>query len=60
MSMMNSIAAMGMSMAATQFQQNYSIAITKNVMQNQEQIAQGLLEMMPSDPTLGANIDTYA
>lgn len=62
MDMMNSIAATATSMSAAQFQQNYSLAVTKKAMDSQELAAQELLSMLPQQagPRLGTYIDTYA
>lgn len=60
MDMMNSIAAQSMSMSAAQFAQQYSISVAKKAMENQEQAAQQILEMLPPTPPMGQNIDVYA
>lgn len=59
MDMMNSIAAMGMSMQSAALAQNYSIAVTKKAMDMQEIAAQEMLEMLPDIPK-GQNIDFFA
>lgn len=59
--MMDSIAASAMSMSALQFQQSYSVALTKKAMDSQELAAQELLEMLPAPPAEpGTHIDVYA
>ncbi len=62
MGMMESIASASMSMSAAQTAQQYSISVTKKVMENQEMAAQGLLEMLPQQPQIpmGQFIDVYA
>ncbi len=60
MDMMNSIAAQAMSMKAAQFQQSYSIAVTKKAMDSQEMATQELLSMLPDAPAKGQYIDVYA
>ncbi len=54
MDMMNSIAAASMSMSAMQFQQSYSVSVTKKAMEGMEEQAQELLEMLPELPTVQA------
>lgn len=60
--MMEAIAGMSMSMSAAQFETNYSMAITKKVMDTEELAAQELLEMLPTQPAMpkGKYIDVYA
>lgn len=58
--MMNSIAAAAMDMNATQFSVEYSMAVTKKIMDTQEMAAQELMEMLPPPESLGQYIDTYA
>lgn len=61
--MMDSIASAAMDMSAAQFSAEYSIAVTKKVMDTQELAAQELLNMMPATPPITAKgelIDTYA
>lgn len=60
--MMESIAGMSMSMSAAQFATNYSMAVTKKVMDTEELAAQELLEMLPAQPAMpkGQYIDVYA
>ena len=62
MDMMNSIASASMSMSAAMFQQNYSIAVTKKMMDTQELAGQELVKMLEAVPTpaKGQYIDTYA
>lgn len=60
MSMMDSVAGMSMDLSAAQFSVNYSVAVTKKVMDTQELAAQELMEMLPAAPSLGTYIDTYA
>ncbi len=59
MDMMNSIAAMGMSMSAAQFQQQYSISVQKKAMDMEEMAVQEILQMMPDIPK-GQHIDFFA
>ncbi len=58
--MMDSIAAMAVGMSAAQLQQSVSLSVTKKAMDSTEMAAQALLEMLPSTPGLGENIDAYA
>ncbi|MCI8423645.1 MAG: putative motility protein [Lawsonibacter sp.] len=58
--MMESIASMAMSMNAAQFANQYAISVTKKMMDTQELAGQELLRMLPTDPSLGQHIDTYA
>ncbi len=62
--MMESIAGMSMSMSAAQFENAYSIAMTKKTMDMQELAGQELLEMLPQQPQItvpkGQYIDVYA
>ena len=58
--MMESIASMAMDMSAAQFTNQYSISVTKKMMDTQELAGQELLRMLPSAPGLGQYIDTYA
>lgn len=58
--MMESIASMAMDMSAAQFANQYSISVTKKMMDTQELAGQELLRMLPSAPGLGQYIDTYA
>lgn len=58
--MMDSIASMAMSLSQAQFSQEYSLAVTKKVMDTQEIAAQELLNMLPAVPTKGQYVDTYA
>lgn len=62
MSMMNGIAEMSMSMASAELMQQYSVSVTKKVMDTQEVMAQKMLEMLPQQtaPAKGMYIDTYA
>ncbi|MGI5962413.1 MAG: YjfB family protein [Lawsonibacter sp.] len=62
MGMMDQIAASAVSMASAQFQQNYSVAVTKKAMDSQELAMQELLRMLPQQPAVaqGNYIDTYA
>ena len=60
--MMESIASMAMGMSAASFATNYSLAVTKKMMDSQELAGQELakmLEAVPS-PAKGQYIDTYA
>lgn len=58
--MMDSIAAMSMSMSAASIAQDYSIGVAKKAMESTELAAQELLEMLPETPPMGQFIDTYA
>lgn len=60
--MMESIAGMAMDMSAASFSANYSIAVTKKMMDTQELAGQELLKMLPDIQSLpkGQYIDTYA
>ena len=59
--MMDSIANAAMSMSAAQFSVNYSIAVTKKIMDTQEMAAQELTKMLQgAAPAKGQYIDTYA
>ncbi len=60
MDLMSSIAAQSMEMKASEFQQNYSIAVTKKAMDAEEMAAKAILEMMPSAPAKGQYVDVYA
>lgn len=57
--MVMDIAAMSMNMSAAKVQQNVGIAMLKNSMEQQEAIAQNMVQMI-SPEGLGVNIDTYA
>ena len=60
--MMESIASMAMGMSAASFSTNYSIAVTKKMMDSQEMAAQELMKMLEAVPTppKGNYIDVYA
>lgn len=60
--MMESIAGMAMDMSAASFATNYSLSVTKKMMDTQELAAQELLNMLPDIQSLpkGQYIDTYA
>ena len=58
--MMDSIAAMSVGMSNAQLQQNVSISVTNKAMDSAELAAQEMLQMLPSTPGVGDNIDTYA
>lgn len=64
MDMMSSIAAGATSLSAAQFQQSYSLAVTKKAMDTQELQAQAVLEMLNQAPiqapAQGSYIDVYA
>lgn len=60
MEMMDSVARMAMEMNSTRFATEYSMAVTKKVMDNQEMAAQQMLQMLPPPPPKGSIIDTYA
>ena len=57
---MDSIARMAMDMSAASFATNYSMAVTKKMMDAQELAGQELLNMLPELPAKGDFIDTYA
>ena len=48
--MLESIAGAAMDMSAARFSVEYSMAVTKKVMDTQELAAQELLEMLPAAP----------
>ena len=60
--MMESIASMSMSMSAASFATNYSLAVTKKMMDTQELAGQELVKMLEAVPTpaKGQYIDTSA
>ncbi|MDE6589929.1 MAG: YjfB family protein [Oscillospiraceae bacterium] len=60
--MMESIAAMASSMSAASFATNYSMAITKKMMDTQEMAGQELVKMLEAvpSPAKGQYIDVYA
>lgn len=60
--MMESIAGMAMSMSAASFATNYSLSVTKKMMDSQELAGQELLKMLEAvpSPAKGQYIDTYA
>ena len=60
--MMESIASMSMSMSAASFATNYSLAVTKKMMDTQELAGQELVKMLEAVPTpaKGQYIDVYA
>lgn len=60
--MMESIAGMAMGMSAASFATNYSLAITKKMMDSQELAGQEIAKMLEAVPTpaKGQFIDTYA
>ena len=60
--MMESIAQMAMGMSAASFATNYSLAVTKKMMDAQEMAGQELLKMLEAVPTpaKGQYIDVYA
>lgn len=62
MDLMEGIAATATSLSAAQFQQSYSLAVSKKAMDTQEMAAQSMLEMLAQQPSpaKGAYIDTYA
>lgn len=57
--MVMDIAAMSMNMSAVKVQQNVGIAMLKNSMEQQEAIAQNMVQMI-SPEGLGVNLDTRA
>ena len=60
--MMESIASMAMGMSAASFATNYSLAVTKKMMDTQEMAGQEPLKMLDAVPTpaKGQYIDVYA
>ena len=58
--MLEAIACAAMDMSAALFAVEYSMAVTKKVMDTQELAAQELLEMLPAAPSMGQYIDVYA
>lgn len=58
--MLDAIASAAMEMSAAQFSVDYSMAMTKKVMDSQELAAQELLRMLPAPEGMGQYIDTYA
>ena len=60
--MMESIAQMAMGMSAASFATNYSLAVTKKMMDAQEMAGQELTKMLEAVPTpaKGQYIDVYA
>ena len=60
--MMESIAGMATGMSAASFATNYSMAITKKMMDTQEMAGQELIKMLEAVPTpaKGQYIDVYA
>ncbi len=60
--MMESIAGMAMDMSAASFATNYSLSVTRKMMDAQELAGQELLNMLPDIQSLpkGQYIDTYA
>lgn len=60
--MMESIASMAMSMSAASFATNYSLSVTKKMMDSQELAGQELLKMLEAvpAPAKGQYIDVYA
>ncbi|MBD5133600.1 MAG: putative motility protein [Clostridiales bacterium] len=60
--MMESIASMAMGMSAASFATNYSLSITKKMLDTQELAGQELVKMLDAVPTpaKGQYIDVYA
>lgn len=60
--MMESIAGMAMSMSAASFATNYSLSVTKKMMDSQELAGQELMKMLEAvpSPAKGQYIDVYA
>ena len=60
--MMESIASMAMGMSAASFATNYSLSITKKMLDTQELAGQELVKMLEAVPTpaKGQYIDVYA
>jgi len=62
MDLANSIAAQSGGLSTAQFALQYSVSVTKKVMDTQELAAQELLEMLPQQPQvpMGQYLDVYA
>ncbi len=61
MDLMNSIASASMSMSAAMFQQNYSIAVTKKMMDTENLALEEMTEMLQQQtPPSPYNFDVYA
>lgn len=60
--MMESIASMAMGMSAASFATNYSLSVTKKMMDSQEMAGQELMKMLEAvpAPAKGDYIDVYA
>lgn len=60
--MMESIASMAMGMSAASFATNYSLSVTKKMMDSQEMAGQELMKMLEAVPAppKGQYIDVYA
>ena len=60
--MMESIAGMSMSMSAAQFATQYSLSVTKKMMDTEELAGQELMKMLEAVPTPGKGqyVDFYA
>lgn len=60
--MMESIASMAMSMSAANFATNYSLSVTKKMMDSEELAGQELMKMLEAVPMppKGQFIDVYA
>ena len=60
--MMESIASMAMGMSAASFATNYSLSVTKKMMDSQEMAGQELAKMLEAAPAppKGKYIDVYA
>ena len=60
--MMESIASMAMGMSAASFATNYSLAVTKKMMDSEEMAGQELMKMLEAVPAppKGKYIDVYA
>lgn len=58
--MIESIAAASVDMSAARMAVEYSMAVTKKVMDTQELASQELMRMLPPIPVQGQYIDTYA
>ena len=60
--MMESIASMAMGMSAASFATNYSLAVTKKMMDTEQLAGQELVKMLQAVPTpaKGQYIDVYA
>lgn len=57
---MNDVAIAAMEMSSARLEAQYAMSLQKRTMTDMEQQAMGELAMLPSTPSLGEYIDTYA